>query len=300
VRRDRGLPAAQPALRGTALVRGNRGSILVRLLTAAVLIPIALGLLWVPQLHLGFTALIAVFAFVGAREYYQMGAAKQHNPEAVIGEWGCVAMVLCALAPEPQLVYVMLMYLSVVMAAAWLHILRGHPTMDDLAVTVFGLTWVGLMAAHISMLHNEDRIGPGLVTMALTAVVLSDTGAYFAGKNLGRRKLAPRISPNKTIEGSIGGLVAAMAGMGIIVAIRDYFDTDLLPDWAWYRYVVTGLIIAVAGQVGDLVESLVKRDAGVKDSGAVLPGHGGVLDRCDGMLFAGPVMYYLQFLGQEA
>ncbi len=81
--------------------------------------------------------------------------------------------------------------------------------------------------------------------------------------------------------------------MAIIYGMRNYWDTPLLPDWTLLRYVVVGLVLAAAGQVGDLVESMLKRDAGVKDSGSILPGHGGVLDRCDGFLFAGPVMYYL-------
>jgi len=130
-------------------------------------------------------------------------------------------------------------------------------------------------------------------------VALSDTGAYFAGKNFGRHKMAPRVSPKKTWEGSIGGLLLAMAGIGVIYGIHNYTQTKYLPAWPLYRYVLVGLVLAIVGQVGDLVESMLKRDAGVKDSGQVLPGHGGVLDRCDGFLFAGPVMYYLLFLGED-
>jgi phosphatidate cytidylyltransferase len=193
----------------------------------------------------------------------------------------------------------MLVYFLGVIIAAWLHILRGHPTLDDLAVTVFGMTYVGLVAAHYSLLHAMDPLGAGLVTMTLAAVALSDTGAYFAGKNFGRHKMAPRVSPKKTWEGSIGGLLLAMAGMGVIYGIHEYTQTKYLPAWPLYRYVFVGLVLAIVGQVGDLVESMLKRDAGVKDSGQVLPGHGGVLDRCDGFLFAGPVMYYLLFLGED-
>jgi len=276
---------------------GNRGSVMVRLITAIVLITVAIAFIWVPRLELGFMALVAVFAFVGAREYYQMAVAKGHNPESVLGEWVCGALAFSAIWHDLRLT--MLVFFFGVIIAAWLHILRGHPTLDDLAVTVFGMTYVGLVAAHYSLLHAMDPLGAGLVTMTLAAVALSDTGAYFAGKNFGRHKMAPRVSPKKTWEGSIGGLLLAMAGMGVIYAIHDYTQTKYLPAWPLYRYVFVGLVLAIVGQVGDLVESMLKRDAGVKDSGQVLPGHGGVLDRCDGFLFAGPVMYYLLFLGEE-
>ncbi|MBI1319841.1 MAG: hypothetical protein GC168_13000 [Candidatus Hydrogenedens sp.] len=275
---------------------GNRGSVFVRLITALVLIAVAVALIWVPRLDYGFMGLVAVFAFVGAREYYQMASAKGHNPEAVLGEWVCGALAFSAIWNDLRLT--MLVFFVGVMLAAWLHILRGHPTLDDLAVTVFGMTYVGLIAAHFSLLHAKPVIGPGLVTMTLAAVALSDTGAYFAGKNFGRHKMAPRVSPKKTWEGSIGGLITAMLGMGLLFAVRDYLHTKYLPEWPLYRYIAIGLVLAIAGQVGDLVESMLKRDAGVKDSGQVLPGHGGVLDRCDGFLFAGPVMYYLFFLGE--
>lgn len=269
----------------------RRGSVAIRLLTAAVLIPVVLALLWVPQLHLGFVLLVAAFAFVGAREYYQMAKAKGHNPEAGVAELAS-AILACA-AWWNNINLVLLVFFITVLVVGWLHIVRGHPSMDDFALTVFGLVYVGLIAAHFTLLHAIPTLGPGLVTMTLAAIALSDTGAYFTGKSIGRHKMAPRVSPGKTWEGSGGGFVWAAAGMAIIYALRNYWDTPLLPDWTLLRYVVVGLVLAAAGQVGDLVESMLKRDAGVKDSGSILPGHGGVLDRCDGFLFAGPVMYYL-------
>ncbi|MFM1919118.1 MAG: hypothetical protein RLZZ303_752 [Candidatus Hydrogenedentota bacterium] len=269
----------------------RRGSVAIRLLTAGVLIPIVLALLWVPALHVGFVLFVAAFAFIGAREYYQLAKAKGHNPEAGVGELAC-AILACA-AWWNNLNLILLVFFITVLVAAWLHIVRGHPSMDDLAVTVFGLVYIGLIAAHFTLLQSVEVVGPGLVTMTLAAIALSDTGAYFTGKSIGRHKMAPRVSPGKTWEGSAGGFVWAAAGMAIIYAIRVNTDTPLLPDWTLLRYVVVGLVLAMAGQVGDLVESMLKRDAGVKDSGAILPGHGGVLDRCDGFLFAAPVMYYL-------
>lgn len=269
----------------------ERGSVWIRLLTAGVLIPIVLALLWVPRLHYGFILLVAAFAFVGAREFYAMAKAKGHNPAATLGAIGCAAMA--GAAYWNNLSIVLLAFFFTMMSAAFLLILREKPSMDDLATTVFGLVYVGLIAAHFSLLQQQAGLGPGLVSMALTAVILSDTGAYFTGKSIGRHKLAPRVSPGKTIEGSIGGLIAAAVGMAIVYGIKHGLDTSALPDWPVWRYMLVGVVLAVAGQVGDLVESMLKRDAGVKDSGSILPGHGGVLDRCDGFIFAAPVMYYL-------
>lgn len=269
----------------------ERGSVWLRLLTALVLIPIVLAVLWVPSLHLGFIAVVAAFAFVGGREYYQLAKAKGHNPEAGIGELACAGIAIAAY--WNSLYLVLLVFFVAVMLTAWLHIVRGHPNMDDLAVTVFGLVYVGLIAAHFVLLHRDPILGPGLVTLMMAAIALSDTGGFIAGKAFGKHKMAPRVSPGKTWEGSAGGFLLAAVGMTVIYTIRHYTDTPSLPDWTLARYILVGLVLAAAGQVGDLVESMLKRDAGVKDSGTVLPGHGGVLDRCDGFLFAAPVMYYL-------
>ena len=119
--------------------------------------------------------------------------------------------------------------------------------------------------------------------MLLISVILTDTGCYYVGCNFGKHKLAPIISPNKTIEGSIGGTNCAIIGS---MVIGWYIGLE------WYLSATIGLICTVFAQIGDLCESLIKRDAGVKDSGDILPGHGGFLDRCDSYILTIPVMYY--------
>jgi phosphatidate cytidylyltransferase len=168
-----------------------------------------------------------------------------------------------------------------------------------LSVTLWGLFYAGWMPAHFVLLHNHTGdggggdLGAGLVTLLLVIIVLSDTGAYFVGRAIGRHKLAPRISPKKTWEGAVGGVAAALLGTGAAWYIGRTWDLASLPAWSLWEYALAGVLLAIAGQIGDLVESMMKRDAGVKDSGTLLPGHGGILDRCDGFLFAGPMMYYL-------
>ena len=125
--------------------------------------------------------------------------------------------------------------------------------------------------------------GLGYVIFMFLLVIFTDVGCYYFGRKFGKHKLAPVISPNKTIEGSIGGVVCALVG-GFIIA---YFIK--LP---WYHTIIAGLLVTAFAQIGDLCESLLKRDAGVKDSGNLLPGHGGFLDRTDSYAFTIPVIYY--------
>jgi phosphatidate cytidylyltransferase len=130
---------------------------------------------------------------------------------------------------------------------------------------------------------NIQNDGLGYVMLLFAIVVLTDTGGYYFGKKFGKHLLAPIISPKKTIEGSIGGAICAVTGS---VIIGHFINLGL------YHSLIIGVLITIFAQVGDLSESLIKRDAGVKDSGNTLPGHGGFLDRTDGFVFTIPVMYY--------
>ena len=123
--------------------------------------------------------------------------------------------------------------------------------------------------------------------------MLCDAGAYFAGRRYGRRKLAPRISPSKSVEGAIGGLAAGTVGALLAKGVFDLFWPALSAPLGWRAAALMGLLVSVAGMIGDLVESLLKRDAHTKDSGQMLPGMGGIMDRIDSPLLGIPVMYYL-------
>ena len=128
---------------------------------------------------------------------------------------------------------------------------------------------------------------------ALAALVGCDTGAYFAGRAYGKRKLAPRISPGKSVEGAIGGILAGTAAGLLMKGVFDVFWPSLSQAFAWSAAIPFGIVLSLVGILGDLVESLLKRDAEVKDTGALLPGTGGVLDRIDSPLLGIPVMYYM-------
>jgi len=173
--------------------------------------------------------------------------------------------------------------------ASFLYILLFRPEPIETvgaraAAGFFGLAYVPLLFFFFVLLQAFEG-GWRYLILALIIIWMSDTGAYFAGRFLGRHKLYPRVSPKKTWEGSIGGTLAAVAGAFIGAAILGI-------DWSPLHLTGLSLIMAIVGAMGDLCESLLKRSYGVKDSGNILPGHGGVLDRFDALLFSVPLMYY--------
>ena len=148
---------------------------------------------------------------------------------------------------------------------------------------VVGIVYIPLFLSYIVLIRNGDN-GVLWIFLLLSVVFMGDTGAYYLGSYFGKHKLCPAISPNKTVEGALGGLAATL-GSGALI------KTFFLPLLPWGLSVLFFISIGLAGQVGDLFESQIKRVAHIKDSGAILPGHGGILDRIDAVLFAAPVAY---------
>ncbi len=150
---------------------------------------------------------------------------------------------------------------------------------------VLGLIYIPLLLGHLVLLR-ELPDGRGWVFLVLFAVMACDSMAYFVGVKFGRHKLYPAVSPKKSIEGGLGGLVGSCLGVWLAAVL-------FLPSYGPGQIVLIGLLLGIFGQVGDLFESLLKRACGVKDSGGIFPGHGGILDRLDSLLFAFPLAYYL-------
>jgi phosphatidate cytidylyltransferase len=160
-----------------------------------------------------------------------------------------------------------------------------------LGIALFGVFYLGLLCAPMAILQRDAPHGRAWVLMAIALTFSNDTGAYFAGRGLGRHKLYPAVSPAKTVEGAIGGM---LAGVLVMLGARALFV-----PWLTVRdCLLAALVAGVIGPIGDLVESLIKRSFGVKDSGHLIPGHGGMLDRIDALLFAAPAAYFaiLSFL----
>lgn len=159
----------------------------------------------------------------------------------------------------------------------------GAPSSEATLVTVLGLAYVNWLLGYLLLLQAEPG-GRGLILFLLAVTWAGETAAYAVGTLLGRHKLAPRVSPGKTIEGSLTQVAASVAAAAAL--------SWLAPGWSAPQAAGVGLLLGAVGQVGDLAESVIKRSVGAKDAGGVIPGHGGFLDRLDGLLFNAPVLYY--------
>lgn len=175
------------------------------------------------------------------------------------------------------------------LVVAWLtarEMFSKEHSLDRLALTLFGAVFLGWMLAHLTLIRDLRPDGRSVTFMLFAAVWLMDTTAYAIGKSLGRRKLAPTLSPKKTWEGAVGGFLAAVGG---ILAFRAFWLVETL---SVPQAVGLGVIIGVCGQLSDLAESMIKRAVGAKDSGSLLPGHGGIMDRFDSFILSAPAVYY--------
>jgi phosphatidate cytidylyltransferase len=231
-----------------------------------------------------FAAGLAALGILMLNELYRMMARAR--PVNLAGFLTIVALCLVALYGEREdLVLVLVAAFPVTYFLAVVRPRRENVSWG-IAATFLGVLWVGLALAHAIMLREMDH-GGALVLLVLVGTFLSDTGAYFGGRAWGRRPIAPRISPNKTLEGLLSGIAAGtfmfwLVGLGYH---HEWFNgTDRL---------LIGLSVALAAPLGDLFESMLKRDLGVKDAGRTFGSHGGVLDRLDGALFAIPAAYYI-------
>lgn len=172
----------------------------------------------------------------------------------------------------------------VVMATLALAVWRpGAPSSEASLVTVLAVGYVAWLLGHLLLLQAQPG-GRRLILFLLAVTWAGETAAYAAGTLAGRHKLAPRVSPGKTIEGAVAQVVASMAAAWALAGLG--------PPWSAPQAVALGALLGVVGQVGDLAESVIKRSVGAKDTGGVIPGHGGFLDRLDGLLFNAPALYY--------
>ncbi len=230
--------------------------------------------------------LLYVFVFFASREYVKILEHKGFYPSLKVIWLAEAVFGLIAYYQRYDLTALTLTAFSII-SFMWVLFRGRQPYIANAATTILGFIYCGWFPLHLMFLRelSSDRFhdGLGFVVMMFTAILLTDIGCYYAGRHLGKHKLAPVVSPNKTIEGSIGGMISAVIGAVIV----SYFI-----EFEWYYAVIIGLICTVFAQIGDLCESLIKRDAGVKDSGDTLPGHGGFLDRTDSFIFTIPVMYY--------
>ncbi len=278
-----------------------------RVITAVWGLPLIIAAVWFDEPLPWFTLLVAAWAAVAVYEFYHLAAGAQHPGLP----WAGVVLTLAFVASaEPRVqsllpselgqgaAVLLIVAAATVLPLIWL--LRGGDrsgTFNRWAWTLADIAYIGGLSSFLVGTRGLAD-GRNWLFLALLCTFASDTAAYFYGRAFGRHKLAPAISPGKTREGAIAGLVGAMA-VSLVFVPQSYFGAANalgLPLSFWSAPVL-GLLVSLFGQLGDLVESLFKRNMGAKDSGHLLPGHGGALDRLDSVVFAGVVVYYFVLFG---
>ena len=261
-----------------------------RILSAVVFLP----LFWLIVKKLGsgpYQALLLAAAAAGLLEMFRLAEARGHRCHKVPGAAATLLFLAAFALPEIRLEYALLFALFAIPLAS---LRRGGDwgaAMGDIGATLFCASFVGVLFGYLlglrllNDLPKGEETGSDLVFLLFFVVWSSDVAAYYAGHALGRTPLAPSVSPRKTVEGAVGGVLGALAAAFLA---RRWFLHGLRP----VDCLVLGVLLGVVGILGDLIESMLKRGAGVKDSAALVPGHGGLLDRVDSLLYSAPLLYY--------
>jgi phosphatidate cytidylyltransferase len=280
-----------------------------RVLTALVLIPLVLLLVFLPPRWEGlFTLATAGVAMMAAWEYLGLTVHRGANPPRLAVILSILLLFGVRLFADSFEFLRQTEAVAAVLALCLLVFCTFRSPVDrmmvDASAAVFCLFYVGLTLSALPALHEEaEGTGPSLLTFLFCVVWAGDIAALYVGRSLGRHKLAPTLSPNKTWEGSIASVAGSLLVTGGLLAL-----SNLLTQWNFVRlsfhgepwfWLLLATVVNIAAQVGDLAESALKRSAGVKDSGSILPGHGGLLDRIDALLLAAPTLWYAQVIHQR-
>lgn len=280
-----------------------------RIISAVIAVIALIFIMMQPPFVMG----IAVFAvsIIALYEFYQSVRKVNFNPVRVVGFLSCILFLLYIIsysfAPElfetplgtlsrtlfQRNIVFLIIYVVVFYLMMQLIFNKERFTLDDIAVTLLGIVYVPFLLSFIFLVRCMDN-GFEMVWIIFAGTFSTDTFAYFTGKLFGRKKLLPKISPNKTVAGAIGGIIGSV----VCTFAFGYFYINLyaginLPN---YHYIFIGILCGVIAQLGDWAASAIKRSVGIKDFGHIMPGHGGLLDRIDSLLFVAPAIYfYLQF-----
>lgn len=267
--------------------RSTRSGGTVRLVTG-----VGIGVLLLIFLKIGPAAalvLVALLVTMALAELYGVLRRAGYQPATLVGLVATVCLMV-AVYMKGEAAFGVVIAITTVAALLWylLGVERGRPTVN-LAATIVGFVWVGVLGSYAALLLSPhlfpNRHGEAFFLGAVLATVAYDVGALVVGARQGRHRMAPSVSPNKTWEGMIGGVVTCLVVSGALVG--------RIHPWGTANALALGVVVCVLAPLGDLCESLVKRDLGIKDMGSILPGHGGVLDRLDALLFVIPATFYL-------
>jgi len=271
-----------------------------RVLTALVLVPLVLllvlkGPYWLITPIVGAVAELALWEYLALAD-----AASAKTPR--IASVLAVAALFVVTYWRPELLTPLLggITLALLIVCAFRSPLKQ--VLPDTAFAVFGVLYIGLSLTTLPLLSQQDN-GPSLLIFLFLVVWAGDIAALYIGRTWGRKKLAPAISPGKSWEGSVASMAGSLAVTGLLLWLSTFLQAHGIADLSYpgslLHWLALAAILNVAAQVGDLVESALKRGAGVKDSGSLLPGHGGVLDRIDALLIAAPVLWYALIIQQS-
>jgi phosphatidate cytidylyltransferase len=269
-----------------------------RVLVALIGAPIVLGMIWIGDAALA--TMVAALAAIGAWEFYRLATAGGSTPMVPVGVGLSAVLPLAVHAQVLGLIRIppvagVLAVIGVLALAIWLRGVPGKP-LTAASTTIFGVLYTSatLCFAYALRYHSYavgDTAGALAVIVPVVLTWASDTGAYFSGRLIGGRRLMPSVSPGKTLAGALGAVVATVIATWAIT--HWLFAPKAQLAFTPWGLVIFGVVISLTAQIGDLAESLLKREAGVKDSGTLLPGHGGVLDRLDSLYFVLPMAYLL-------
>lgn len=267
---------------------------LTRLVTGTVMGFTVLGLIFYGGLPLFLLTLLVIY--FATKEYVLILRHKGFYPSIKVILFADAFFALLAYLNKFNMLSFAVTISSIV-AFIWVLFKGRQPYIANVATTILGFIYSGLFPLYLIFIRDigtqpvyqylikmpSQQEGLWYLVLLFFCVLFTDTGCYYFGTKFGKHKIAPVISPNKTIEGAIGGSICAILGA---MGIGHFIHID------WYHCLIIGILIALFAQIGDLCESLIKRDAGVKDSGNTLPGHGGFLDRTDSYVFTLPILYY--------
>lgn len=257
---------------------------MTRILTALVAVPLLLLIILAgpPWLFLALALSSAVLA------YWELSRLARNVGWTPLGSGylGVAALVLSFYPGFPGFLEASLLAMTVLVASAVYSRGPSRETLAEVATTFFATAYLGSCLGCLVGLRMvlPDQAGRHWLFFLMAVVMVGDAGAFFVGRSLGRRKLAPVLSPRKTVEGLVGGAIASISAA---VLLREW----IFPSLAWSSVIGLGISISLFGVVGDLFESLLKRSAGIKDTSSLIPGHGGLLDRIDSLLFTAPLFF---------
>ncbi|MEI7027297.1 phosphatidate cytidylyltransferase [Paenibacillus sp. y28] len=258
-----------------------------RIITGVIAGAVFLALLYISNWTFAF--MMSILAFIGYLEYVKLNRMSRKNPVVWIGAVVLLLMVIpWSLMGLGEVQFLSFVWLLLFLLLGWTVISKNRTTLDHAALLFAGVVYIGLGFSYMITTRTMEH-GLFWTLFVFVCVWSSDSGAYFSGKAIGRTKLWPEISPNKTIEGSLGGVVWSV----VAALLFAYFFPEIV---SYGKAVVLGIVIAVVGQFGDLIQSAYKRIRDVKDTGTLLPGHGGVLDRCDSWMVVFPFLHLLFLL----